>query len=81
MSTPTCSPGPGTSFLRFLKVLKILIFLNRKFHRRFFQNMPTFQLKPRDVVIIGNPIEIDSNLEITSTESEFQIGKKSTVEF
>ena len=39
VSTPACSPGPVTSFLRFLQSLKILIFLNRNFHRRIFQNM------------------------------------------
>ena len=30
------APGLGTSFLTFLKSLKILIFLNRKFHEGFF---------------------------------------------
>ena len=40
--TPTRSPGSGTSFLRFMKKLKILIFLNRKFNHRFFQNMSKF---------------------------------------
>ena len=60
---PTCSPGPGTSFMMFIKVLKISKFLNRKFRPRIFQNMSKFQLKPRYVVIIGNPIEIDSKPE------------------
>ena len=42
--TPTCFPGAGTSFLRFFKSLKILIFLNRKFHHGIFhllmKNLP-----------------------------------------
>ena len=64
VSTPTHSPGPGTSFLRFLEFLKILIFLNRKFYRGYFENVSTFWLKPRYAVIIGNPIEIYSKPEI-----------------
>ena len=37
--TPTRSPGPGTSFPMFLKSLKILFFLNRKFRPGIFPNM------------------------------------------
>ena len=50
-SLPHGSPGPGTSFMMFLKILKFWKFLNRKFRHRIFQNMSTFQLKPRYVVI------------------------------
>ena len=81
VSTPACSRGPGTSFLRFLEISKNLIFLNRKFCHGIFQNMSSFQLKPRYVVIIGNPIEIDSNLEITGTGSEFQNRENSMAGF
>ena len=35
--------------------------------------MSNFQLKPRYVVIIGNPIEIDSKPENCSTGSKIQI--------
>ena len=63
VSTPTRSPGPGTSFMMFIKVLKILKFPNRKFYRGDFENVPTFWLKPRYAVIIGNPIENDSKPE------------------
>ena len=70
VSTPACSPGPGTSFLMFLKLLKILIFLSRLFHHGFFENVSKVWLKPRYVVIIGNPIEIDSKPEISRYFSE-----------
>ena len=63
MITPTCSPGSGTSFLRFLKSLKILISLNRKFHRGIFENVPEITVMTKVYVIIGNPIEIDSKPE------------------
>ena len=81
VGTPTCFPGSRTSFLRVLEISKILIFLNRKFYHGIFQNMSSFQLKPRYAVIIGNPIEIDSNLEITGTGSGFQNRKNSMVQF
>ena len=58
--TPTRSPGPGTSFPMFFKSLKILFFLNRKFRRGIFQNMTKILVRTKNLVIIGNPIEIDS---------------------
>ena len=42
VSTPACSPGPGTSFLMFLKLLKILIFLSRLFHHGFLKMYQKF---------------------------------------
>ena len=63
VSTPARFPGPGTSFMMFIKFLKILIFLNRKFHRGDFENVSKLQSRPRYLVIIGNPIEIDSKPE------------------
>ena len=81
VSTPTCSPDPGTSFLRFLKVLKILIFLNRKFCRRIFHYVSKMLLRTKMCVIIGKSIEIDSKAEITGTGSKFQIRENSTARF
>ena len=61
--TPTCSPGPGTSFMRFMKVLKILKFLNRKFRHRIFANVSKILVMTKILVILGNPIEIYSKPE------------------
>ena len=79
--TPTRCPGPGTSFPMFLKSLKILFFLNRKYRPIIFQNMTKILVRTKILVIIGNPIEIDSKREITSASSKFQIGKNSRAEF
>ena len=58
--TPACSPDPGTSFLRFLEILKILIFLNGKFYLRIFHFVLKFSFWATDITIIGKPIEIDA---------------------
>ena len=79
--TPTRSPGPGTSFPMFLKSLKIYFFLNRKFRPRIFQNMTKILVRTKNLVIIGNPIEIDSKRGNYSTGSKFQIGKNPRAEF
>ena len=63
--------------MMFLKILKIWKFQNRKFRHRIFQNMSTFQLKPRYVVIVGNPIEIDSKLQNCMCCSEKSESQKS----
>ena len=43
--------------------------------------MAKYCSKPRYVVIIGNPIEIDLKREIASTVSKSQIREKSVAEF
>ena len=79
--TPARSPGPWTSFMMFLKVLKILKFLNRKIYLGIFENMSKFCHKPRYVVIIGNHREIELKRKIASTVSKSQIREKNVLKF